>query len=109
LIPNPMGALIRVRDVATVQDTVKDADSASFLDGKSAVSLVVRKQSGANTVAVATRVRSELEALRARVEQAGARIAVPTDTSTYIAHSIADVQFDLVFGGILAVVIILLF
>jgi len=109
LIPSPTGTLTRVRDVARVIDTVADAESASFLDGKSAVSLVVRKQSGANTVAVAERVRHELAQVRPRVEQAGVVLTVPTDNSTYIEHSIEDVQFDLVFGGFLAVAIILLF
>jgi hydrophobic/amphiphilic exporter-1 (mainly G- bacteria), HAE1 family len=109
LIPNPAGTLIRVHDVAKVEDGVEDARSASFLDGKSAVSLVVRKQSGANTVAVAERVRAELEKIRPRVEQAGAKFSVPTDNSTFIERSIHDVQFDLIFGAFLAVVIILLF
>ncbi|MEZ4223477.1 MAG: efflux RND transporter permease subunit [Polyangiaceae bacterium] len=109
LIPNPGGVLIRVSDVAEVRDTVEDARSASFLNGTSAVSLVIRKQSGANTVEVAKRVRKELEALRPRVEQAGATLDVPTDNSTFIEHSIADVQFDLAFGAFLAVIIILFF
>lgn len=109
LIPNPGGNLVRIRDVARVVDGVADAESASFLDGKSAVSLVVRKQSGANTVAVAEKVRHELDALRPRIQQAGAVLTVPTDNSVYIEHSIADVQFDLIFGGVLAVLIILLF
>ena len=108
LIPNAGSSLIRVRDVATVIDSVEDAESASSLDGISAVSLVVRKQSGANTVAVAERVRAELEKVRPRVEKAGAKFNVPTDNSTYIAHSIHDVQFDLLFGAFLAVVIIML-
>ena len=109
LVPNREGVILRVSDVASVVDGVEDAESASFLDGKSAVSLVVRKQSGANTVEVAKRVRAEVEALRPRVEKAGARFSVPTDNSTYIEHSIEDVQFDLVFGAFLAVVIIFFF
>lgn len=109
LIPNPAAAPVRVRDVAEVRDTVEDARSASTLNGTSAVSLVVRKQSGANTVAVAKRVRAELETLRPRVEKAGAKLAVPTDNSRYIEHSIHDVQFDLAFGAFLAIIIILFF
>jgi len=109
LIPSPRGSFLRVGDVARVVDGVEDASSASFLDGKSAVSLVVRKQSGTNTVEVAKNVRKELEALRPRIEKAGARYTVPTDNSTYIEHSIHDVQFDLVFGAFLAVAIILFF
>jgi HAE1 family hydrophobic/amphiphilic exporter-1 len=109
LIPNPRGALIRIGDVAMVEDGVEEAASASFLDGKSAVSLVVRKQSGANTVAVANAVRAELEKLEPRITKAGARLVVPTDNSTFIEHSIKDVQFDLIFGAFLAVFIIFLF
>ncbi len=109
LIPSPGGTLLRVRDVAEVKDTVEEARSASFLDGTSAVSLVIRKQSGANTVEVAEHVRAELEKLRPRVEKAGASLAIPTDNSTFIEHSIADVQFDLAFGAFLAIAIILFF
>jgi hydrophobic/amphiphilic exporter-1 (mainly G- bacteria), HAE1 family len=109
LIPNPSGALIRVRDVASVQDGVEDAESASFLDGTSAISLVIRKQSGANTVEVAKKVKAELALLKPRIEKAGASYTVPTDNSTFIEHSINDVRFDLIFGAFLAVVIILLF
>jgi len=109
LIPNPAGTLIRVRDVAKVKDAVEDAKSASFLDGKSAISLVVRKQSGANTVEIAHKVKAELEQLKPRIEKAGASYVVPTDNSTYIEHSINDVRFDLIFGAFLAVLIIMVF
>lgn len=108
-VPNPSGTLIRIRDVATVEDTVAEERSASFFDGESAISLVVRKQSGGNTVAVAERVREALAKLEERVGKSGVKITVPTDNSVYIEHSIADVQFDLVFGAFLAVLIILLF
>ena len=51
--PEPRRDAIRVRDVAEVEDGLEDARSASSLDGNSAIALVIRKQSGANTVAVA--------------------------------------------------------
>jgi HAE1 family hydrophobic/amphiphilic exporter-1 len=103
------GSSLRIRDVAQVVDGMEKARSVSFLDGRSAVSLVIRKQSGANTVAVAQEVREALEDVRPRVEKAGATLAVPTDNSVFIEHSIHDVQFDLVFGAALAVAIIMLF
>ncbi len=109
LLPGAAGTSLRVRDVAKVIDGMEDARSASFLDERSAVGLVVRKQSGANTVSVAKDVRKALEEIRPRVEKAGASLAVPTDNSVYIERSIHDVQFDLVFGALLAVAIILLF
>jgi hydrophobic/amphiphilic exporter-1 (mainly G- bacteria), HAE1 family len=109
VIPNPAGTLLRIRDVAHVKDTVADARSASFLDGRSAISLVIRKQSGSNTVEVAKNVRAEIERLRPRLQREGVSIVVPTDNSVYIVRSIHDVQFDLLFGALLATGIILLF
>ncbi|RMH39186.1 MAG: efflux RND transporter permease subunit [Deltaproteobacteria bacterium] len=103
------GATIRVGDVATVVDGTEEARSWSSMDGVSAVALVVRKQSGANTVAVARAVRAELAKLAPRVERDGVRIAIPSDTSTYVETAIGDVQFDVWFGAALAVVIILFF
>jgi HAE1 family hydrophobic/amphiphilic exporter-1 len=109
LLPGGAGTGLRVRDVAQVIDGMEDARSASYLDGVSAVSLVVRKQSGTNTVAVAHEVNEALEELRPRITKAGATLTVPTDNAVYIERSIEDVQFDLMFGAVLAVVIILLF
>jgi HAE1 family hydrophobic/amphiphilic exporter-1 len=103
------GAMIRVRDVATVEDDAEEARSWSSMNGEAAVALVIRKQSGSNSVEIARAVREELAALQPRVEAMGISIALPTDTSTYIEHSMNDVQFDLLFGGVLAVVIILFF
>jgi len=81
----------------------------SSINGATAVALVVRKQSGANTVAVAHQVQAELDALEPVVKKAGATLSVPTNNAPYIEHSINDVKFDLWFGALLAVVVILFF
>jgi len=101
--------VVRLRDVARVVDGTKEARSASTFDGKPALALTVTKQSGANTVAVAEAVRKEVRALEPLVAAEGVKLSVATDTSTYIARSIHDVQFDLAFGAVLAVVVIFFF
>ncbi len=107
LIPASPG--LRVRDVARVVDGVEEAESASFLDGEPAISLVVKKQSGANTVALAHAVHDAVAELEPRLQKLGAKLTVPTDNSVFIEHSIKDVQFDILFGGILAIVVIFFF
>jgi HAE1 family hydrophobic/amphiphilic exporter-1 len=109
LIPGPPGQVLRVRDVAQVVDGSEKERSASYLDGRAAISLSVRKQSGSNTVAVAQAVKKALDEIKPQLDNAGVTLAVPSDMSVFIAHSIHDVQFDLVFGGLLAIAIILLF
>jgi hydrophobic/amphiphilic exporter-1 (mainly G- bacteria), HAE1 family len=109
LITGVGGARIRVADVGAVIDGSAEARSHSAMNGATAVGLVVRKQSGSNTVAVAHAVHKELEILRPNLERQGAHLAVPTDMAPFIEHSIKDVQFDLWFGALLAVVVILFF
>lgn len=101
--------IVRVSDVATIVDGVEEARSASFFDGKSALAITVSKQSGSNTVAIAEAVRQEVAELAPIVAKSGAKLTIATDSSTYIARSIHDVQFDLVFGAALAVVVIFFF
>lgn len=102
------GVPTRLRDVARVTDTEEEARSSSNLDGRTAVSLVVRKQSGANTVAVAHAVKDKLAALADRLPE-GFTAEVAIDNSVFIEASINDVNFDLLFGAMLTVLIILLF
>ncbi|MCC6747275.1 MAG: efflux RND transporter permease subunit [Deltaproteobacteria bacterium] len=102
------GSAIRVADVGRVEDGEEEPRSYSSLDGQAAVSLIVRKQSGANTVQVADAVRKALAKIQPTLPQ-GVKVTVPLDNSTYIRHAISEVQFDLGFGALLAVVIILLF
>lgn len=109
LVISAAGTPIRIRDVATVVDGVEEARTYSGLSGSSAMALVVRKQSGANTVAVAEGLREELDQLAPTFADAGIRVAVPSDNSVFIERSIDDVKVDLVLGGVLTVIIILLF
>ena len=106
LLPVPTGVPLRIRDVATVVDGMEEARSWSSFNRQPAVSLVVRKQSGSNTVAVARKVKEAVEEVMPQVNKAGATLDVAADNSIFIEHSIHDVQVDLVFGGLLAVLII---
>ncbi|MET0287502.1 MAG: efflux RND transporter permease subunit, partial [Polyangiales bacterium] len=50
VISSSQGAIIRVRDVAEVEDGLEEQRSVAEVDGKSAIAVVLRKQSDANTV-----------------------------------------------------------
>jgi hydrophobic/amphiphilic exporter-1 (mainly G- bacteria), HAE1 family len=100
---------VRISDVGRVVDGVKEARSTSMLDGKSAVSLDVKKQTGANTVAVAEAVEREMEAMRPILARDHCQLALAMDTSGYIKRSIEDVGVDLILGAGLTVAVIFLF
>lgn len=108
VITSAQGRTIRISDIAAVSDSSEEKRSHAELSGQSAVSLTVQKQSGANTVAVAHAVKDAVEALRAELGD-GVVIEIPTDNSVFIEKSIGDVQFDLLFGAVLAILIIMFF
>ena len=58
------GANIYLRDVATVQDTQEERTQESFNNGERSGLLIIQKQTGANSVEIAEKVKKELEKIR---------------------------------------------
>jgi len=98
----------RLKDVATITDSIEEPRGKSRLDGNVAVSLVVQKQSGGNTVAVAEAVKARLEKIQATLP-ADIRIEVIRDQSRFIKGSIDEVKFHLVLAAFLVAGVIFLF
>jgi HAE1 family hydrophobic/amphiphilic exporter-1 len=101
------GSPVRIRDVARVEDGEQERRSYATFSGKSSVTMVVRKQSGSNTVDVAHKVKAALDKLRAQYPKVEMKIA--SDNSLFTERAIDDVKFDLLFGAALAIFIILFF
>ncbi len=56
----PTGKQIFVRDLATVRDTIKDLSLDEKINGQDGGRLIITKQTGANTVAIANSVKKEM-------------------------------------------------
>ena len=102
------GHPVKVRDVAEVIDSEKDAETAAVRNGVPAVALSVRKQSGTNTVAVVDNVTRALVELRAQLP-AGYAVDAVRDNSVQIRTSASQVLEHLVLGALLAALVVLLF
>ncbi len=101
------GSTVRVRDVGTVVDGFEDRETTTRLNGADAVSFAVRKQSGANTVEITDRV----EAVLARVAPSfpDLQIRPVHNDADFIKENVRDVRSHILFGGIMAVLVIFLF
>ena len=99
---------IYVRDLGTVEDGMMDERSVSRLNGDRAVSLLIRRQSGTNAVAVAAATKAALVEIEQSLPQ-GFTLTIANDSSEYIEHSVSEVRFHLMFGGLLAVLVIFFF
>lgn len=97
-----------LRDVARIEDGLEDERTYAELDGIQGVSLEVRRQSGRNSVEVAHAVRNEVELLR-ETAPPGVKLTLARDTSKFIESSARDVSIDMVVGGVLAILVTLVF
>ncbi len=96
---------IKLKDIATVVDGLSDPKSYSSYNGQEGVMLEVQKISGTNTLDIIERVKDVVPQLQ---KMAGDNFGVQTlqDTGKFIINSLKDVEFDLVYGAILAVIIV---
>ena len=99
---------IRLKDIAVVKDTLSDAKSYASYNGVEGVMLEVQKISGTNTLEIIQKVKDAIPILN---KMAGDKFGVETlqDTSSFIINSLKDVEFDLIYGAFLAVIIIFVF
>jgi HAE1 family hydrophobic/amphiphilic exporter-1 len=108
VVTNRGGVPLRIRDVARVIDTEEEPRTLARLDGSPTVSLIVQKQSGANTVEVIRSVKEALAERRSSLPP-GMSAQVVRDQSGFILSSVRTVEEHLVLGALLACVVVLLF
>jgi len=101
------GAPVFLRDVATVQDTIADLETIARFNGETAIGLQIYKEAGTNTVRVADRVQVSIEQLRAEFPQV--TIEVASSQGRFVRNAIANVVSALMFGGVLAFLVLFLF
>jgi HAE1 family hydrophobic/amphiphilic exporter-1 len=108
VVASRTGTHIRLQDVGGAEDGTEEVKTAANIDGKPTVLLLLRRQSGTNTVAVIHGVKARLGEITRRLP-AGYRIDVVRDESEYIEASVHTVQEHLLVGAFLAALVVLIF
>ncbi len=103
------GSTVRVRDVGAVVDGYEERTTTTRLNGADAVSFAVRKQSGANTVQITDRVAAVLERIEAQKTLPDLQIRPVHNDADFIKENVRDVRGHILFGGLMAVLVIFLF
>ncbi len=102
------GSPVRVRDVGWAEDGTKEQRSAARLNGVPSVTLEIRRQSGANTVAVIEGVKEKLARVQAQLP-VDVKMEVIRDQSRYIYEALGEINLHLVLGSILACLVVFAF
>ena len=108
IVAERAGRLVRLRDVAVVEDGLAEAKTIARLNGEPGVALEIRRQSGGDAVAIARAVRAEVESIRASLPE-GMEIMVARDYATYIEAQVRSVFIDMLVATGLVVLVVLLF
>ncbi|TVQ54214.1 MAG: efflux RND transporter permease subunit [Phycisphaerales bacterium] len=101
------GAPVYLDQIATIEDTHERRSQIIRINGEPGFRLAIRKQSGTNTVDVARRVLAELDRINADLPQVN--LVTLTDQSGYIEQSIRNVSQSVLYGGALAILVLLFF
>ena len=101
--------LVYLRDIAKIKDSVKEKTSISRYNGKDSISIIVRKQSGTNTLNVVKGVRREIKRLLAEKLPPGIRVQVTYDQSQFIHEALGNVRDAGIQGAILSFLVLFIF
>jgi HAE1 family hydrophobic/amphiphilic exporter-1 len=99
---------VKISDLGRVEDSGVDPQSAASLNGVPSVSLGIRKQSGANTIAVINGVKQRMAEIMPLLPK-DLNVVVTRDQSEFIETSLHAIEEHLVVGGLLAALIVFLF
>jgi HAE1 family hydrophobic/amphiphilic exporter-1 len=103
------GTPVRISDIGYAEDSSARVQTSLFMaDGSPAVQLDVRRASGENTIKVVEAVKQKLNAIRATLPR-GVTITLNSDDSRFIYASISSLEEHLLWGSLLASLVVMFF
>ena len=105
---SPTGKQIFVRDLATVRDTIKDLSLDEKINGKDGARLIITKQTGANTVAIAREVKREMAKIQKTLPP-DIEVTLIRDGSEEIINAINGLTESIFYALLFVVLVVLIF
>ena len=102
------GKQVFVRDLATVRDTIKDLSLDEKINGHDGARLIITKQTGANTVAIARQVRAEMEQIM-KTMPPDIKVTNIRDGSEEIINAINGLSESIFYALLFVVLVVLVF
>jgi multidrug efflux pump len=102
------GYLVRLGDVARIEEGPENPYSGFRFNGEQAVGLGIVRQSGANTLEVARALKAEVAELQGELPH-GVTLETGSDSSLYIEQAIESVWHTLAEAAVLVTLVIFLF
>ena len=101
------GAVINLGQIAEVLDTYERVTEIDRVNGERGIRVGIRKQANANTVEVSRGILEEIKAVNRDYPQI--KVVAVSNSGNFIERSIANVAQSVLYGGVLAVLVLLFF
>ncbi|MDO8177520.1 MAG: efflux RND transporter permease subunit [Undibacterium sp.] len=108
IVSNKGGQVVRLRDVALVEDSYEQVKSAANFNGESTIMMAIQRQTDANTVKVVDSIKAALPGFKAQLPSS-VNILLANDRSTSVRDALHDVNLTLLLTIFLVIVVIFLF
>ena len=108
IVSNKGGQVVRLRDVASVEDSYESVKSVGNFNGEPAIMLAIQRQTDANTVKVVDSIKAAVPGFKAQLP-ASVNITMANDRSVSVRDALHDVNLTLILTIFLVVVVIFLF
>lgn len=102
------GRNVYLRDVATVSDTIQSRVQETYTNAVKGATIVVQKQSGANSVSIAKKVQAKIPELQKTLPP-DVQLSLVMDTSDFIQHSIDSLKETILYAIIFVMIVVLFF
>lgn len=109
LYTDPTGSPVKLSDVAEVEDSKKEIESISRINGNNSIGLLIFKQPDGNEVEISKRVHESVANLEKIYHTEGVNFNIANDTSEFTLTSANAVMRDLLLAIMLVALVMLVF
>ena len=102
------GKNVYLRDVARIDDSLEERTQQSYNNGKKGAMIVIQKQSGANSVAIANAIHEKLPSIQ-KTLPSDVKLGVIVDTSDNIKNTINSLVETVLYALLFVVIVVLAF
>lgn len=108
VVSSQNNAPVRLKDVASVADSVANDKAATWYNGKRSIVLAIQRQPGSNTIMVAKNILAIMPSLLKELP-GGAQLSIVYNRAEFVEASMKDIQYTLIFAAVLVIMVIFLF
>ena len=109
VVQSSSGALVKLRDIAQVNDSFEEQESFARLDGKNVITLNVIKKSGANLLDASDQIKEIVQELKERDFPKGMEVTITGDQSRFTRNTLEELNNTIIIGFILVTIVLMFF